>query len=306
MASALPNESPVLPAPSAPLRALPAPIRSKIHPACRARQPIEGRIWVVSVLIHVALATGLAVGVVVTTYELRESAVPNVTQCEAEPSVELTDEDATPVIRPESKMVEAEDLSLPEPQVQPDATPNAESAENFDAAMLPEATAAQTEQTSFAATGQFKGKPTRGAPTESASAGLGGSAGAIQAPYRGGPSTGPAIATAPASNAPSGSSQQSGRHGATRKARPCREIRPDFPSDLLERKASVQIHLILEIDQLGRVVNVNSTHPADYEPSAVGAAIAACRDLTFDPALEDGTPVASMYRYRVDFNYSGR
>jgi outer membrane biosynthesis protein TonB len=95
-------------------------------------------------------------------------------------------------------------------------------------------------------------------------------------------------------------------HGVTRKARPCREIKPDFPYALLERKASVQVHLVLEIDEYGRVVSVRCTDPEDFEPAAVRAAISAYRDQRFDPALEDGHPVASMYRYRVDFNYNSR
>lgn len=103
---------------------------------------------------------------------------------------------------------------------------------------------------------------------------------------------GPGVGTAPA--------KPEAPKGKTCSARPKAQIAPRYPEG--ERKAGRTASVLLEvlIDEKGKLKDVRVLSE-DVAAAFAESAIAAAKSARFEPALEDGVPVASYVKLRIDY-----
>lgn len=88
--------------------------------------------------------------------------------------------------------------------------------------------------------------------------------------------------------------------GPSRSARPKVAIQPSYPES--ERKAGHESCVMLEVlvDAQGKLTNVRVLSPTAPE-SFIASAVRAARSARYEPALEEGVPVAGQIVLKVDF-----
>lgn len=103
--------------------------------------------------------------------------------------------------------------------------------------------------------------------------------------------TPPPAAPAPAPAAPS---------GETRDAKVVRQVPPEYPAQAMRKRQTGWVELEFSIGADGRVSDVRvarANPPRVFDKEAVRA----MQQWTFDPALQDGQPVQSRGRRRIEF-----
>jgi TonB family protein len=86
-----------------------------------------------------------------------------------------------------------------------------------------------------------------------------------------------------------------------------RFVEADYPADAATRGIEAEVGLLLDIDAQGKVQQVGVAQPAS--PPGMGfdeAAIAAAQQFEFEPAEQDGKPIAVQLSYRYKFKLTPR
>jgi TonB family protein len=77
---------------------------------------------------------------------------------------------------------------------------------------------------------------------------------------------------------------------------------PDYPPEALARGLEAEVILVLDLDAQGKVTGASVAQPSAHPDLGFEtAAMAAARQLEFEPAVTDGKPVAIQIQYRFRF-----
>jgi protein TonB len=90
--------------------------------------------------------------------------------------------------------------------------------------------------------------------------------------------------------------------GETRDARVVRQVPPEYPAQAMRKRQTGWVELEFTIGTDGKVSAVNiarANPPRVFDREAVRA----MQQWTFDPALQDGQPVQSQGRRRIEFQF---
>ena len=115
----------------------------------------------------------------------------------------------------------------------------------------------------------------------------------------GGHGSGTGAGSGPGTGTPS-PGRGSGLGGVSRQARPAARLQPAYPERQRLAGRTATVLLLVQVNMSGQAERVEVLTP-DVPEDFVRSATSAARAMRYEPALEDGRPVASAIRVRVEY-----